>query len=255
MNTPPDQNTPTAAEGAVDAASAESAPTSNSSKIIIFAVVLGALALAAFTLPVVEWLTALIEWIDANRGISWLVFIVVYILSTVLILPGSLLTLSAGFLFGLGFGFVLVSAASVIGACCSFLLGRYFARDWVADKISGNAKFSALDNAVRDKGFVIVLLTRLSPVFPFSLLNYALGITAVRFPNYALASWIGMMPGTLLYVYLGSAAQNLTEVFSGEAASGSNWLLYVGLAATLVLTILITRFATQALNTELEANS
>jgi len=154
-----------------------------------------------------------------------------------------------------GFGFVLVSIGSVIGACCSFLLGRYFARDWVADKISGNAKFSALDNAVRDKGFVIVLLTRLSPVFPFSLLNYGLGITAVRFPNYALASWIGMMPGTLLYVYLGSAAQNLTEVFSGEAASGSNWLLYVGLAATLVLTVLITRFATQALNSELEANS
>ena len=102
---------------------------------------------------------------------------------------------------------------------------------------------------------MIVLLTRLSPVFPFSLLNYSLGITAVRFPNYALGSWLGMMPGTLLYVYLGSAAQNLTEVFSGEAASGSNVLLYVGLAATLVLTILITRFATQALNTELEANS
>jgi len=92
-------------------------------------------------------------------------------------------------------------------------------------------------------------------VFPFSLLNYALGITGVRFPNYALASWLGMIPGTLLYVYLGSAAQNLAEVFSGEVGGGTNWLLYVGLAATLVLTVLITRFATQALNTELEANS
>jgi len=247
MNTPPDQ--PQGAE------TAEPAPSNNSSRIIGFAVILGLLAVAAFTLPIADWLRALAEWIDANRGISWLVFILVYVLATVLILPGSLLTLAAGFLFGLGFGFVLVSVGSVVGACCAFLLGRYFARDWVAEKISGNAKFSALDNAVRDKGFVIVLLTRLSPVFPFSLLNYALGSTAVRFPNYALASWLGMMPGTLLYVWLGSAAQNLTEVFSGDVASDSNALLYVGLGATLVLTILITRFATQALNTELEASS
>jgi len=211
MSTPTDQ--PQTAEVA------ESAPSNNTPKIIGFVAILGLLAVAAFTLPVADWFTSLAEWIDANRSISWLVFMLVYIVATVLILPGSLLTLSAGFLFGLGFGFALVSAASVIGACCAFLLGRYFARDWVAEKISGNAKFSALDNAVRDKGFVIVLLTRLSPVFPFSLLNYALGITAVRFPNYALASWLGMIPGTLLYVYLGSAAQ------------------------------------TQALNTELEANS
>ena len=237
--------------GASDAAGT----SSDRSRILGFVAVLALLAVAAFTLPITEWLTALVNWIDANRGISWLVFVLAYIAATVLLLPGSILTLAAGFLFGLGFGFVLVSAGSVIGACCAFLLGRYFARDWVAGKISGNAKFSALDNAVRDKGFVIVLLTRLSPVFPFNLLNYSLGVTGVRFPSYALGSWLGMIPGTVLYVYLGSVAQNLTEVFSGEAASGSNTLLYVGLAATLVLTILITRFATQALNSELEANA
>lgn len=234
---------------------ADTPATGNRSRIIGFGAVLGLLALAAFTLPISDWLTALVNWIDTNRGISWLVFVLAYIVATVLLLPGSVLTLAAGFLFGLPFGFALVSAGSVIGACCAFLLGRYFARDWVAQQISGNAKFSALDNAVRDKGFVIVLLTRLSPVFPFNLLNYAMGITGVRFSSYALGSWLGMIPGTILYVYLGSAAQNISEVFSGEAASGSNWLLYVGLAATLVLTILITRFATQALNSELEANS
>ena len=247
MTTPADPSSP---------GDAEDAPSqSNTSKIVGFVVVLGLLALAALTLPIVEWLTALVGWIDANRSISWLVFLLAYIVATVLLIPGSVLTLAAGFLFGLPFGFALVSAGSVIGACCAFLLGRYFARDWVAQKIAGNTKFAALDNAVRDKGFVIVLLTRLSPVFPFNLLNYALGITGVRFPNYALGSWLGMIPGTVLYVYLGSAAQNLTEVLSGEVASGSNVLLYVGLAATLVLTILITRFATQALNSELEANS
>lgn len=228
---------------------------SNKTRLLGFVGVLALLALAAFTLPISEWLTTLVEWIEANKGISWLVFIVAYIIATVLLLPGSILTLSAGFLFGLPFGYALVSVGSVVGACCAFLLGRYFARDWVAQQISGNAKFSALDNAVRDKGFVIVLLTRLSPVFPFNLLNYAMGITGVKFGNYALGSWLGMIPGTILYVYLGSAAQNISEVFSGEAASGNNWLLYVGLVATLVLTIVITRFATQALNSELEANS
>lgn len=229
--------------------------SSNRNRIVGFLVVLVLLAIAAFTLPISEWLTALVEWIGDNKGISWLVFIFAYIIATVLLLPGSILTLSAGFLFGLPLGYALVSVGSVVGACCSFLLGRYFARDWVAGQISGNAKFSALDNAVRDKGFVIVLLTRLSPVFPFNLLNYAMGITGVKFSSYALGSWLGMIPGTILYVYLGSAAQNLSEVFSGEAASGNNWLLYVGLAATLILTVVITRFATQALNSELEANS
>jgi len=231
------------------------AGSSNTGRLLGFVGVLVLLAIAAFTLPITDWLTALVEWIGANKGISWLVFIFAYIFATVLLLPGSILTLSAGFLFGLPLGFALVSASSVAGACCAFLVGRYSARDWVAGKISGNAKFSALDNAVRDKGFVIVLLTRLSPVFPFNLLNYAMGITSVKFGSYTLGSWLGMIPGTLLYVYLGSAAQNLSEVFSGEAASGNNWLLYVGLAATLVLTIVITRFATQALNSELEANS
>jgi len=244
----------TTSEGTSIEAGAES-NSSNKARLVGFVGVLVLLAVAAFTLPITEWLTSLVGWIGDNRGISWLVFILAYILATVLLLPGSILTLSAGFLFGLPLGFALVSAGSVIGACCSFLLGRYFARDWVAEKIDGNAKFSALDNAVRDKGFVIVLLTRLSPVFPFNLLNYAMGITGVKFGSYALGSWIGMMPGTVLYVYLGSAAQNLSEVFSGEAASGNNWLLYVGLAATLILTIVITRFATQALNSELEANS
>ena len=248
--------TPSSEQGAEQAIEPDGAgSSSNRTRILIFVGVLLLLAAAAFTLPVSDWLTALVEWIGANRGISWLVFIFAYIIATVLLLPGSILTLSAGFLFGLPLGYALVSAGSVVGACCAFLLGRYFARDWVAQQISGNAKFSALDNAVRDKGFVIVLLTRLSPVFPFNLLNYAMGITGVKFGSYALGSWLGMIPGTILYVYLGSAAQNISEVFSGEAASGSNWLLYVGLAATVVLTVVITRFATQALNSELEANA
>jgi len=189
--------------------------------------------------------------------IAWAVFIVFYVGAVVLMLPGSLLTLGAGYLFGLGYGFAIVSFASTVGATCAFLVGRFFARQWVASKLSAMPRFSALDRAVGARGALVVLLTRLSPAFPFTLLNYALGLTQVPLKTYLLVSWLGMMPGTLLYVYLGSIAQNLTAVFSGELAESpvGNTLLYLGLAATLALTVLITRFASGALDQHLDTSN
>ena len=105
-------------------------------KVLIFIVALVVLAVAAATLPVVEWLTDFFAWIENNRQISWLVFSVFYIAAVILLLPGSLLTLGAGFLFGLGYGFAIVSFSSTVGAACAFLVGRFFARDWVADKLA-----------------------------------------------------------------------------------------------------------------------
>ena len=228
------------------------APKSQRGRVIGFIAVIAVLALAAFLLPISEWIQSLIGWMEANPGLAWLVFIFAYIGACVLLLPGSLFTLAAGYLFGLWQGFALVSFASVVGASCAFLLGRYFARDWVAGKTGSNPKFKALDAAVADRGFFIVFLCRLSPVFPFNLLIYALGSTSVRFPAYVLGSWLGMMPGTLLYVYFGTSAKNLADIFSGEATSGGpGWILWVGLGATLVLTIFITKFATQTLNAQL----
>jgi uncharacterized membrane protein YdjX (TVP38/TMEM64 family) len=143
-----------------------------------------------------------------------------------------------------------------VGATCAFVLGRFFAREWVAGKLNTMPKFSALDQAVGERGGLVVLLTRLSPAFPFSLLNYALGLTKVPLKTYVLVSWLGMIPGTLLYVYLGSIAQNLTALLNGELAESpvGNTLLYLGLAATLALTILITRFASGALDKQLQAS-
>ena len=209
-----------------------------SKKAFAFAALLLSVVISAIFLPVAETLLALFDWVDANRNISWLVFIVFYVLATVLVLPGSLLTLAAGFLFGLGYGLVIVSFASTTGATCAFLVGRFLARDWVAEKLQGLPRFSALDKAVGEQGAVVVLLTRLSPIFPFSLLNYGLG----------------MIPGTVLYVYLGSIASNLTSIFAGDLADlpASNWLFYLGLGATAVLTVAITRIATRALNSKLE---
>ena len=114
-------------------------------KVLIFIVALVVLAVAAATLPVVEWLTDFFAWIENNRQISWLVFSVFYIAAVILLLPGSLLTLGAGFLFGLGYGFAIVSFSSTVGAACAFLVGRFFARDWVADKLALMPRFAAQD--------------------------------------------------------------------------------------------------------------
>ncbi len=222
-------------------------------RVVIFVVVVIALLTAAATLPIVDWVRWLLTWVEENRAVSWAVFIVVYIVATVFLVPGSLLTLGAGFVFGLPIGFLIVSFASVAGASCAFLVGRFFVRGWVEGKLVNMPRFNALDRAVGEKGWLIVLLTRLSPAFPFNLLNYALGITQVRFTHYVLASWLGMIPGTVLYVYFGSVALNIAELFSGNLpeSDASVWLFYGGLTATLVLTVVVTRFATRALNAEL----
>lgn len=182
-------------------------------------------------------------------------FIALYIAATILFLPGSILTLGAGLVFGLLRGTVYVSIASTLGATAAFLAGRYLARGWVARRIEGDAGFKAMDEAVAREGWKIVGLTRLSPVFPFNMLNYAFGVTRVSLRDYFLASWAGMLPGTVLYVYLGSIAGDLAALGAagGEGKSPAQWVLTaVGLAATVVVTLKITRLARAALDGRLK---
>lgn len=223
-------------------------------RLLLFAAVILVLLVVAFLFPVGTWVLSFLGWVQANPGISWFVFIVAYVLACVLLVPGSLLTLGAGFVFGLPVGLAIVSLSSTLGASAAFLVGRYFVRDWVEKKLTAYPRFSALDRAVGERGALIVLLTRLSPVFPFNLLNYGLGITRVKFWHYVGASWLGMLPGTALYVYLGSAGQSLTALFAGELEISvlTQVMFAAGLAATLMLTVIITRFANQALNAQLE---
>ncbi|MEG5170748.1 TVP38/TMEM64 family protein [Microcoleus sp. B3-D7] len=177
-------------------------------------------------------------------------FILIYIVATVLFIPGSLLTLGSGVLFGVVGGSVCVSIGSILGATCAFLVGRYLTRDWVSKQIEGNQKFKAIDSAVASEGWKIVLLTRLSPIFPFNLLNYAFGVTQVSLKDYFLASWIGMIPGTVMYVYIGSLAGSLAALgSSGRSRTNAEWTLYgIGLVATIALTVYATRLAKKALD-------
>jgi len=186
-----------------------------------------------------EWLGQLGPWAPA-------LFIALYAVATVLLIPGSVLTLGAGAVFGVIWGSIYASIASTLGAAAAFLIGRYLARDAIARKIEGNTRFAAIDRAVASAGWKIVGLTRLSPVFPFTLLNYAFGLTRVTFTHYALASWIGMMPGTVMYVYLGS----LAKAASGERSrTTAEWVLYgIGLLATILVTVFVTRLARKELD-------
>ena len=181
-------------------------------------------------------------------------FIGLYIVATVLFVPGLLITMAAGVLFGVVKGTALVSIGSVIGASLAFLIGRYVARDWVAKRIEGSERFRAIDEAVGKEGAKIVFLLRLSPIFPYNLLNYALGLTRTNFGGYVLASWIGMLPGTLLYVYLGSLAGSVAALATGtgEKTTGQWALFGVGLLATGAVTVYVTKIAKRALNRQLD---
>lgn len=220
--------------------------------LILLLVLLGLLGLAAVA-PVHEWLALGVGWIGAHRRLAWIAFIGTYTVCAVLVVPGSILTLAAGFAFGLSAGVVLVSIGSVAGAACAFLVARFVARDWIAERVSHMPRFRALDSATRQQGFMIVFLARLSPLFPFNLLNYGLGLTGVRFRDFVLATWIGMLPATVLYVYVGTLAKNVSALTGGlETGVVGRGLLAAGFVATAALTVLITRKANRTLAAHLE---
>ena len=218
-----------------------------------FAVPTAALASGVWAVRHYGLLQRLPEALDWFRSLGpWgaVVFVGAYVLACVGFVPASLLTLGAGAIFGVGLGGLCVSVGATLGATTSFLIGRFLARDWVARRIGANARFQAIDAAIGREGWKIVGLLRLSPLFPFSLLNYGLGVSRVRLRDFVLASWVGMLPGTLLYVYIGSLLG--TALLRGGPVQRERttveWVFYgVGLLATVAVTVYVTRVAKRAL--------
>jgi uncharacterized membrane protein YdjX (TVP38/TMEM64 family) len=200
------------------------------------------------------WLRDALEWINGLGAVGAIAFIAIYIGATVAFLPGSILTLGAGVVFDVVMGSLYVFIGATLGATLAFLVGRYLARGWIAQKIAGNEKFAAIDRAVGREGLKIVLLTRLSPVFPFNLLNYAFGITSVSLKDYFIGS-VGMIPGTIMYVYLGSLAGDLATLGT-ESTDGPAWIQWtiriVGFIATVAVTLYVTKVARRALDEQVE---
>jgi uncharacterized membrane protein YdjX (TVP38/TMEM64 family) len=218
------------------------------------AVLLALAILAAWKLPLRGWAESFIAWVQNLGPAGALLYGAVYALGAVLMIPGVALTAGAGLVYGTLIGVLIVSLASVLGATGSFLIARYFARDWFERKLQSYPKFKVIDGAVERQGFKVVLLIRLQPVLPFVLLNYALGLTQVRLRDYVIASWIGMLPATIVYVYLGSALHNISDLFSGGMARHTPAglvLFWGGLAAGAVLLWIFTRMANKTLQQEL----
>jgi uncharacterized membrane protein YdjX (TVP38/TMEM64 family) len=225
------------------------AQQSSRSRIIVLFVVAAIVIGAMIVLDIDTYLRATLDWIRDRGAIGVAVYCVVYVAATVLFVPGSILTLGAGLIYGVFLGTVYVSLASTAGGTAAFLVGRYLARDWVASKIADSERFTRIDKAVGREGWKIVGLTRLSPVFPFNLLNYAYGLTRVSLRDYFLASWIGMLPGTVMYVYIGSLAGSLATIGGEHTRTTAEWILYgLGLVATIVVTVFVTNLARKALS-------
>ena len=218
--------------------------------IALIAIVI-ALFLAMRFLPVQEWLRRFNSWVAEMGTTGILIFIGVYALATVLLAPGSILTIGAGFAFGLSKGFLAVSAGATLGAAAAFLVARFIAREKVEATAKGNEKFREIDKAIGKQGAKLIFLLRLSPLIPFNLSNYFYGLTGVKFWPYVLASWIGMMPGTLLYVYIGVAGKAAVSATAGAEAARHSWeywaLTSIGLVATIIVTIWVTKIARDAL--------
>jgi uncharacterized membrane protein YdjX (TVP38/TMEM64 family) len=209
---------------------------------------------AAIALPLIHWAVQFIDWMrDAGLAGAG-AFGAVYVLAAVLMLPGSLLTVGAGLAYGPLWGTLLVSPVSVAAATLAFVLGRTAARGWIARRTAADPRFRAVDAAIGRHGLKIVILLRLSPVFPFNVLNYALGLTGVTLRDYVLGSFVGMLPGTFLYVYLGSLVGDVAGLSADASQAGTarQILSIVGLIATVAVTVYITRIARRALAEELE---
>ncbi len=201
--------------------------------VILLAVIIAVLVVANI-LELGSRLAELRGWIDSLGAWGPAVFIFLYAVATVAALPGSALTIAAGALFGSVVGVIVVSVAATLGASLAFLVSRYFARDALSRWLSGKEKFRKLDELTEKHGAIMVAITRLVPIFPFSLLNFGFGLTRVQFRTYVFWTWLCTLPGTILYVV--GADAFIRGLERGEVP----WpLVGIVIAAAAILTLLV----------------
>jgi uncharacterized membrane protein YdjX (TVP38/TMEM64 family) len=216
-------------------------------RILTILVAIGGLILVGHAMG--RQLDAIAVWIQDLGALGPVAFVVAYSIATLAFVPGSVLTLAAGAIFGLAAGTLYTLVAATCGASLAFLVSRYTLRDFVERRVARHEKFAAIDRAIARDGRRIVFLLRLSPVFPFNFLNYALGITSVHFRDYFVAC-AGMLPGTVLYVYYGKLAGDVARSagsLTPDRGLGYYAVLVLGLVATIAVTAHVTRLARRAL--------
>lgn len=215
--------------------------------ILVVLIILCVIGVLVFDIQ--KYLTALIDWIEGLGLGGRLVYIAIYALATVFFLPGSVITLGAGILFGWVEGTAIVLIGATLGALGAFLVGRYFLTDWVQGLVSRFPKFQAVHAAISKEGGKIIFFLRLSPLFPFNASNYIYSLTSVKIGTYTWATLFGIAPGTMLYVYFGTLLGSVAQIASGASQSSPlRWVfLGVGLLATVFVTVYAARIAKKAL--------
>jgi len=196
-----------------------------------------AVGTAWYLLPASDWLNALRDWIVGLGFAGIVIFGAIYVIGAVVLAPEAVLTIAAGFAWGL-WGLPIVLVAATIGASIAFLIARYTARDKVRQLLETRRNLAAIDKAVAEDGLKIIALLRLNPLIPFNLQNYLFGVTAIPFPHFLAATFVGIIPGTAVYTYLGAL---------GNAAGDGGpvkWAFFgAGLLATVIVLILVSRKA------------
>jgi uncharacterized membrane protein YdjX (TVP38/TMEM64 family) len=220
---------------------------------MVLAIVFAALATSLYFLPLASWVSALVDWGRLHPVLGPVIYMFFVVLATVLFLPGSVAMMIGGFLFGFLPGFLFAALALPLGAQGAFEFGRWVARPWVRRKVAHNRRMQAIEAALREQAFMIIVLTRLSLIIPFNLLNYAYGATSVKAATHWMATAVGMLPAVALYVYLGTLARDLGQILSGEAAPSDlgYWILVAGIGAIMLATWVVHRTASRALEKHL----
>ena len=184
--------------------------------ILILIAVIAGFTLGTLDQTLADWAARLLTYVRGLGAWGPVVIVVTMMIVCVTSLPGAPLTLGCGFLFGVWKGTLIATAGATLGASAAYVLGRTFARNWVKRSISRRARFARLDRATQHHGFTIVLLSRLSPLFPFNLLNYAFSVTAVKFRDYFIATMLGVIPACFVWVYMGTFMKTIAEVATGK---------------------------------------
>lgn len=220
---------------------------------LLFALGFAALVMSLYFLPLAPAVTSLVEWGQQHPVLAPLAYVVFVVVATVLFLPGSIAIMIGGFLFGFTPGFLFAALAVPVGAQGAFEFGRWVLRSLVRRKVAHNRRMQAIEGALSERAFIIVLLTRLSLIVPFNLLNYAYGATSVRAATHFMATALGMLPAIALYTYLGTLAHDLGQILSGEVTPSElgYWMVAAGVVAIVAAAWVVHRTASHALEKQL----
>jgi uncharacterized membrane protein YdjX (TVP38/TMEM64 family) len=210
--------------------------------LFVGAALIVALFVAWFLLPVKEWIESFTQWVEALGFWGGVIYAVFYAIATVLLVPGAPLTIAAGLVFGVTMGFPIVLIGATIGAAFAFLAARHLVREKVNAMVEERPKLKAVDRAVAEEGWKIVVMVRLTPIMPFNLQNYFFGLTEIQFWHYVAATLVGIIPGVLLYLYLGAIG---AATLGGGAEFGPlQWGFFgLGLVVTILAVALVTKKA------------